>query len=334
MKLPFIRALVLGALAIALETAAFYALWVGGGANANGMIYGMSFFALHAGASLVLAMAMPAIALFAFVFSLTLPILGMLGIVLAVGSGIGRFKAPVPSTWVPLYVEKATYHAAPESRYFGAGGFRSRLLQRHLPATRRLPHLMTLGRRSTPFANRLLKDMLRDPSDEMRLAAYAILERRERESQTHLAGATERRLMQGHWEIAYQGLAEGEEVGRHLRQALSATETALKASPRATDLWLLKGRILARLGDGSEALRAYTMADEVGASPLRSLPYQAEIAFQNRDFDGVRKHMRALHAHIKPKRASRGHGLGAQGLNPAMNKVLNFWTSPSTQESA
>jgi tetratricopeptide (TPR) repeat protein len=314
MKRPFVRAWLWGALALGLEAVAAYVFFAGGGTRFDWVV----FLALHAGASLTLALAMPAIAAFAFVFSLALPILGMLGMLLAVSSGMGRFKAPQHSTQVPLFVEKEAYHAAPDSRRFSAGGFRSRLLQRHLPATRRLPHLMTLGRRSSPFANRLLKDMLRDPSDEMRLAAYAILERREREAQATLPQATGRHLAQGHWEIAYQGLAEGEEVGRHLTQALAAAEAALKTSPSATDLWHLKGRILARLGDEDQALRAFTVAHETGTPALRTLPYQAEIAFRNRDFEAVRRHLRALNP---------------QGLNPSMNKVLSFWTNQPARET-
>lgn len=262
---------------------------------------------------------------FVLVFCLALPLLGMLGLLLGALPALGgRAEAPRPGYGV-IPRERPRGAAPGYPARYGPGGFRARLLARDIPASRRLGALLALRRRPSPRGNRLLKEMLRDPADELRLAAYAALESRERDSQAAIASAAAalrdsrdaaarlaslRRMAYLQWEAAYQELAEGEVSRHHLEQALRSAEEALALAPGDGFLALLKGRVLARLGAWDEALGALTVADGLGVPAARIIPHQAELAFQRRDFAAVRTHLAAL----------RGQAAGGP-LDP----VLAFW---------
>lgn len=290
---------------------------------------------LHVGSSLFLGAAFalggrgksrPSFAAFVFCFCLVLPGLGIVGLLLGIWPAMRRSSVIAKPDFRVLALERRYARGPLFTARFGLGGFRARLLRRHLPATRRLPLLMALGRRSTPVGNRLLRELLHDTNDEIRLAAYAILDRREREMQASLAAiaeeekraekASERadalhRLAALHWEAAYQDLAEGELSRRHLEKALQALEAALDLRSDDASLPLLRGRVLARLGLHSAATQAYSTLGKFHLPGRRIRSYQAELAFLARDFSSVRQHLAALN----PKEV---------GL--AMSKVLHFWS--------
>lgn len=263
--------------------------------------------------------------IFVFVFAFALPLLGVLGIALGVLPALGRKRQPARRAYGVLRKDRLRVAFPAYPTRYGPGGFRARLLARGAPAPHRLGAVLTLRRRSSPRGNRLLKEMLRDPADELRLAAYAALERMERDSQAALAAATAalreagygplrraalRRLACLHWEAAYQELADGEVTRHHLEQALPAAQEALDLDPGDGFMALLKGRILARLGAWDEAQRAFAEAAGTGAEAARLLPHRAETAFQKRDFAAVRGHLAEL----------RGQAPGGP-LEP----VMRFW---------
>jgi len=262
---------------------------------------------------------------FVFAFSFALPLLGMLGIVLGVLPALSREAKPVGRAYGILRNDRMRVAFPVYPARYGPGGFRARLLARGTPAAQRMGALLAIRRRSSPRGNRLLKEMLRDPADELRLAAYAALERMERDSQASLAAANVvlreagygpgrraalRRLAFLHWEAAYQELADGEVSRHHLEQALPAAQELLDLDPGDAFMALLKGRILARLGAWDSAQSAFAAAAGSGAEATRLLPHRAELDFQKRDFAAVRGHLEEL----------RGQSPGGP-LEP----VLRFW---------
>jgi polysaccharide biosynthesis protein PelE len=264
---------------------------------------------------------------FAAVLCLALPVLGALAILLAVLPALGPAREERRLPYGVIRRDRQRPAFQPYAFRHGPGGFRARLLARGIPARDRLGALLSIRRRSTPRGNRLLREMLRDPADELRLAAYAALERMERDSQTAIAAAeadlrsapdagsrtaARRRLAFLYWEAAYQELADREVSRHHLERALESADKALAADPGDAFLALLKGRILARLGAWDEAHTAFASAEGAGAGAMtaRLLPHQAELAFQRRDFGSVRSHLAGL----------RGQA-GGGPLEP----VLRFW---------
>jgi hypothetical protein len=263
--------------------------------------------------------------IFAVAFSFALPFLGMLGIVFGALPALSREAKPGRREYGIIRNDRARVAFPVYPARYGPGGFRARLLARGTPAPQRMGALLAIRRRSSPRGNRLLKEMLRDPADELRLAAYAALERMERDSQASLAAANAvlreagygpgrraalRRLAFLHWEAAYQELADGEVSRHHLEQALPAAQELLDLDPGDSFMALLKGRILARLGAWDSAQSAFAEAAGSGAQATRLLPHRAESDFQKGDFAAVRGHLAEL----------RGQSQGGP-LEP----VIRFW---------
>lgn len=300
-------------------------------------------------------------AAFVFVFCLSLPALGMLGVLAGVLPALGDPRPEAGPAFGVLRRVRARSAGIGQGLRYGPGGFRARLLARGIPAPRRLGQLLALRRRSTPHGNRLLREMLRDPADELRLAAYAVLERREKESQAAIAlaeaaareagdGARQaengarrlaalRRLAFLHWEAAYQELADGEVSRHHLERALEAAEAARGLAPGDGPLAFLKGRILIRLGEAgrapagagdasasarapAEAEAAVDEAAGAGIPGARLLPHLAEAAFRRGDFAAVRRHLGRLAHPGGPGAAGRPASGGP------LDAVLRFWLGP------
>ena len=263
---------------------------------------------------------------FAFAFSLFLPGLGMPAVLLVVLPGLLRASAirRIPYVAIARSFPEDSGEAYP-TRY-GPGGFRARLLSRRIPASARLHSLLAVRQRATPGGNRLMKEMLKDPADELRLMAYGTLERREMEFQEAIARARDdlrmagddrqrslalRRLAFLHWEMAYQELVEGELSRFYLEQALDAARQALEmGSEESASLWVLTGRIQARLGAWEEAWQALDKAERLGTPMGRVTPHLAELAFLRKDFSQTRHLLSQMQA------AGQTHG---------METVLRFW---------
>lgn len=264
---------------------------------------------------------------FVFAFCLALPALGMIGLLAAVLPALGRREVRARAGYAAIGRERPTDFPERYPSRYGPGGFRARLLSRRIPSASRLAALLALRHRSTPRGNRLMKEMLKDPADELRLMAYGTLERREMEHQKAIGAAAAalreargpdarraclRRLAFLQWEMAYQELAEGELARFYLEQALESAAGALALDPSDGALALLKGRIQARLGSWDEALETLDAADRLGAPAERLIPHQAELAFMRRDFAETRRLL------------ARARAAGAAG-GGAMDGVLRFW---------
>jgi tetratricopeptide (TPR) repeat protein len=243
-------------------------------------------------------------AIFAFVFSLALPVLGMAAVLGVVLPGLSRRQARKGAAFALIAAEDPEASGPGYSARYGPGGFRARLLSRRIPSASRLIPLMALGNRATPFGNRMMKEMLKDPADELRLMAYGTLERREMDFQKSMAEARTalraaaddrrrliwlRRLTFLQWEMVYQELVEGELSRFYLEQAAETGRQALEMEPMDGPLLMVYGRIQARLGAWDEALEALDGAERLGTPALRVVPHLAEVAFLRRDFAETRR---------------------------------------------
>lgn len=160
----------------------------------------------------------------------------------------------------------------------------------------------------------LLKKALLDNDDDVRLLAYALLERKEKnivrgikEAEGRLswaAGAEKlplfRKVIQSYWEFINLGLAQGD-VRRHLAHtALGYAEQALAIDPGNAGLLYLQGKLRLELGEYHLAELSFQQAGENGIDDSRIRGYLAEIAYRQHRFGDVSRQLDQIRVESGP----------------------------------
>jgi tetratricopeptide (TPR) repeat protein len=302
----------------------------------------IAFLALHAAASALIAVAIgllfppayrrPRRWVWATLFGLNffVPVIGL----------FVSFVGVVAGTLFPQLLKPKVFNrvAAPEftatrdydlTRLRG-GAVRARLREQSVPSNARVEALLAIGSAATPASGAVLREMLADPADDMRLLAYGLLDRREKSISEQLvrersvlaaaedigdrdtARLVHHRIGQLYWELVYQDLVQGDMQRYALEQALIHTEQALDGTAADGARWLLIGRIRLKRGELREARAALAAALEHGMPRRNVLPYLAEVRFLQRRYADVRKLM---------------YELGAQPASEQLSALQQFWAA-------
>lgn len=147
----------------------------------------------------------------------------------------------------------------------------------------------------------LLQLALKDLSDDVRLLAYASLEKIEyqinenleqlkRRYQTQLSADRAYEIAQQYWELCYLGLADGVLRRHYLREARSYLEQACDIQPMA-QIYLLLGRVFIAENEPTSAIAPLELALAGGLRMKQVAPYLAEAAFIAKDYDKVRNYL-------------------------------------------
>lgn len=231
-----------------------------------------------------------------FIFSLAffVPVLGTVGVVAAIFPALYLPRKRDQQAWQAVGIPSLPFRAQLQSPspIFAEGGLQDVL--RHAPdpdqrlaallATRRMP-----GKEAVP----ILKLALGDPSDDVRLLAYSMLDKQESDINlriqialgqlsgptTKAAGKLHGTLARWYWELAYLGLAQGSVLEHVLNQANEHAERGLEAG-EGGELFLLAGRIALERGDVERAEVLLIKAQEDGMGAAQILPFHAELAFE------------------------------------------------------
>jgi hypothetical protein len=196
----------------------------------------------------------------------------------------------------------------------------------HLPE--RLEAVLALRRLPAERAVPILRLCFSDRSEDVRLLAFADLERREsklraRLEQTARAAAQagrlpaawrahlQRRLAQEHWELVYGGFVSGALQARVLEQAAEHAQAAFDLGARGPASVLL-ARVALRQGKPEAAERWLALAEQTGVPAAVCAPLLAEAAYASRAFHQVGGLL---------ARASR-----AQLRRPGLDGVVDLWT--------
>jgi len=195
---------------------------------------------------------------------------------------------------------------------YGSGGALG-ILERSTRADQRIRVVLATRKMDDRDAVPILRVALRDPVDEVRLLAYALIERKEKrisgaireqlDRLEHEEGqgitAIRQRLAELYWELAYLGLATGE-VERHiLREARRHAREALAGgAANAAELHFLLARIALRREEVVEAGDELAAAERAGLPRNKLLPYRAELAFAARRLDEVPRILGELESDI------------------------------------
>ena len=308
-----------GIVALALEVVAvFWLLPLEGASYANLggflLVHGVASLCLAAFVAAALPPHMrrpvPAILLLLFVFSFFIPVLGLIGLVLAVlvARYLPRVVPRLPFAEIPpIEFEFPPREIRSRTRY-GAGGLTSRLRSAEVPKETRFKSLLALQGMPARIANPLLQEMLGDPADEVRLIAYGMLDNQEKNINQHIHDEIQklrhaktpelrligsRRLAELYWELVYRNLVRGDVRTYALSEARRYLDQAMQIAPDDAGLWFFKGRLLLLAGEsGAEA--ALHRAVLNGLEQSRVLPYLGEIAYERRDYEGVRRILGSL----------------------------------------
>lgn len=217
---------------------------------------------------------------------------------------------------------------------------------------RRLTALAGLDAMPVRSTSPLLRALLEDSVEDVRLLAYGMLDAAEQRLTRQILqaqdclqvladgdpasrAAAHEHLAQLHWELVYQNLAQGdvrshtlEQADRHAEAALQALSEAPGATTlyvRAADgsavaspvagLWQLRGRLALARRDPAAARAALQRATALGFPRERAWPLLAEAAYLEGDFAAARAAMQGL------RQAASLPAL------PQLQPVLRYWTS-------
>lgn len=305
---------IVGLLAIVLEVLAVFWLLPLRGANLTNLL---GFLVVHGVASLCLAAfvsaalpphfrrPVPAVIVLMFSFSFFIPILGLFGQLIAVITAkyLPRLVPELPYAEIPPIEFEFPPREMRERTKYGPGGLTSRLRDTGVPKETRFKSLLALQGMPPKIANPLLQEMLGDPTDEVRLVAYGILDNQEKNINQHihdevvklreaptpeLQSIAMRRLAELYWELVYGGLVHGDVRQHAIGETDRYLEQAMKLAPDDAGLWFLKGKMLLTKRDPA-AEAAFHRAVANGLEESRVLAYLAQIAFERRDYAEVRR---------------------------------------------
>lgn len=245
--------------------------------------------------------------IFLFTLQFAIPFIGSIGLLLGMLLALYLSRWPREIPWQEIDIPELPFQPMDMSLHviYSQGGLRQ-VLREASGTDKRLSAMMATRQMSDREAIDILREALKDPTDDVRLLAYSMLEQKEK-TLAHRAArlqqslrkpsdrdsvTLQRRLAQVWWEMAYLGLAQGS-----LRQYY--LDSARKLLRRLVDLrsqhndWRLLGRVELALGNIDEAEKAFESALAGGAAPELIMTYLGEVAFLRRDFRKVREHLSA-----------------------------------------
>jgi polysaccharide biosynthesis protein PelE len=289
-------------------------------------------------------MTRPGIFVAACVMVFTIPALGALGVAFLVVPA-WRTQRPAEDDGV---VEISLPHAAAASgegnaAQEGAAAVRIApapievVLRSQGTAQKRVASVMALRRMDAQRAVPLLRVALGDKHEDVRLLAYAILERREKELRGRIevllgdlealqgadAAAEDKQralvlksLAEQHWELVHGGFLSGDVEKQTLESAVRYGHESLLIAPDGS-LSLLIARMQLKANKPNSALHYLRGASSLGVANSVLAPLYAEAAFLLRRFEA-----------IGPLLAEAGNATFGR---PKLDAVARFWTGREDQ---
>jgi polysaccharide biosynthesis protein PelE len=155
----------------------------------------------------------------------------------------------------------------------------------------------------------LLRSLLTDSVEDIRLLAYGLLDGKEKKisqrilsEQEHvnesrepqIVYAAHRRLAELNWELIYQRMVLGDMRRYSGDQSIEHARKALAIKPDDAGLWFLCARVLLSQERPDDAEHALDHARRLGLPEVQLLPYYAEMAFERRDLKQVQNSLGRL----------------------------------------
>lgn len=295
----------LGVLAVLAQAAAIRTVWLtSGSVDPLLVFFGWQVVAAFIAALFVLCALKrqrTGIAAFVHIFVICL-FLPVAGLTLFISLIFAALVFPPPRKEVDsLLVENPEFVTYLISRInHGEGGrLRARLAHNNMSTDDRMAAMVALRSLPSHITGGMLRDLLSDQTEEIRLLAYGIFDAAEQEimqeiflAREKLSGAAtpdekagiNRRLAELHWELIYQNLVHGEVYRYTVERVEQYAHDALALDGKDSALWYLLGRCALLNGKAREAEDFLIRARHAHFPVDRLLPWLGEAAFIRRDY--------------------------------------------------
>jgi hypothetical protein len=208
-------------------------------------------------------------------------------------------------------------------------GIRSLLSNREAPTKLRFKALVTLSHVKGRIASPLLRDVLDDPSDDLRLLAYGMLDRMEQKLSRAIHEELQvlkeeasgpaalspglvaaHRLSDLYWELLYQELASDDMHDFAVQESLRYCDMVLRQQP-TNRRWCCARPSAARHGSPAGSRAVLCQGPGAGHAGDPGHSYQAQIRYAQRDFVQVRSMMQ---------------GIAQHNALPKLRPVIDYWS--------
>ena len=239
--------------------------------------------------------------LFAFCF-----LVPMAGAIVCLGSLLiarlfpgPRQTAGIGLVGLPVFVT----HLISRVTHGGGARLRAQLGNTRAPLPERMTALVAMQSMPARTSSPVLRELLADSADDVRLLAYGMLDGAEKQlTQQIMAelprleealdaserGEINKRLADLHWELIYQNLVQGDVYRYTADQVERYARAALEADPDQAGLWYMRGRLALNRHEPAQAREWLERAEALGFARERTLPLLAEAAYLERDYAAVR----------------------------------------------
>lgn len=259
-----------------------------------------------------------------FLFAFLVPFLTIITIIGVIITTRYFSKPVIYYPFIKIGLPQFTLGSAGIRHTLGEAAIHTRLNTPNLPTEVRMKALLTANTMSPRYSIPMLKALLGDEADDLRLLAYGMLDSREKtlnalihDLLTKLTSCTnqdlqhlyQKQLAELYWAFVYEQLAEGDMRIYMLNQSEKYALSAL-AIKEDGDLWVMLAQILVKQEKPLAAESAFKHAQRLGIPATRISPYLAELAFLKQDYPQVRQYLAVLHH--------------ANQIRPIAN-IVKFW---------
>lgn len=267
--------------------------------------------------------------LFFFIIIFYLPMLGMIGLILAIPFVVCRFSK-MEKPIFPMVINKIReFPSEAKDQYEQPTNLNNLTsLYRSKNYQRRLQAVYATLKLKDQDAIPLLYSALSDPVDDIRLLAYALLDRKENNlsmrikknkqafelTKTSINKKLCLKIANDYWELVRLGLIQGEARNYILNMACHYIELGLKHNANDLELCFLYAQILLKLKNYQQAYEQFKNAENLGIDHKRLQIYYAEIAFYSHQYSKVKQLMNAI---------------DSPAVYPQLSAVTQFWQKTS-----